>query len=151
MKIRMIIGASTVALAACTTPLAPYENDAALHDRLVAMEKQAWIAWQHHDASYFSSALSGDHLDVSPRGVVDKSAVLSAVGGGACTVDSYSLDQIRVQKLSSDAYLLVYRATQSAQCGGTPVPSPTWVSSLYVHRADRWVNVLFQQSPAASN
>jgi hypothetical protein len=49
--------------------------------------------------------------------------------------------------VAEDTALLAYRAEQKTMCGGFAVPSPAWVSSLYVKRGSRWVNVLYQQTP----
>jgi hypothetical protein len=43
--------------------------------------------------------------------------------------------------------LLNYWAEQDTTCNGNAVPSPAWVSSLYVRRGERWVNALYQQTP----
>jgi hypothetical protein len=45
---------------------------------------------------------------------------------------------------------LTYRAEQSTICGGKPVPSPVWVTSIYAKRGKRWLNVLYQQTAIPS-
>ena len=54
-----------------------------------------------------------------------------------------------VVALGADSAVLVYRAEQSTTCGGAPVPSPAWATSVYVYRGGRWLNVLYQQTPLA--
>jgi len=143
------LAALAVVLAGCaaTNALKPYENEAAVQDRLVAMEKQSWVAWQQHDASYFSSLLSDDHIDVGPTGFADKAAVVNAVRGGGCTVQSYSVEDFRVRRVADDAMMVMYRASQNTTCNGAAVPSPASVTSVYARRNGRWQNVLFQQTP----
>ena len=47
---------------------------------------------------------------------------------------------------NKDTALLTYRAEQDTVCNGIAVPSPVWVSSLYVKRGGHWLNALYQQS-----
>jgi hypothetical protein len=120
----------------------------ALETDLVALEQASWVAWQGHDAKFFAGFLSEDHVEIHSSGVVGKAEVVGAVGGTACTVESYALSQFRFRRVSPDAALLVYRAEQKTTCNGTPVPSPVWASSVYARRDGRWVNVLYQQTAA---
>jgi hypothetical protein len=114
---------------------------------LINLEKQSWVAWKAHDGAYFSSFLSDDHVDVSARGATDKANVVAGVAGPFCSVESYAVDGFQVTRLSQDAALLVYHAQQKTTCAGVPVPSPAWVSSLYIKRGGRWLNAVFQQTP----
>ena len=114
---------------------------------LIALEKQSWVAWRAHDGAFFSSFLSDDHVEVGARGITDKKSVVAGVASPVCTVDDYAVDQFRVTRLSADAALVVYHARQKTLCGNVAVPSPAWVSSLYVRLNGRWLNVLFQQTP----
>jgi hypothetical protein len=43
--------------------------------------------------------------------------------------------------------LVTYRAEQDTVCGTARVPSPVWATSLYVKRAGKWLNVLYQHAP----
>lgn len=88
-------------------------------------------------------------MDVSARGATDKAAVVAGVAGPVCTVESYALDSFHITRLSTDAALLVYHAEQKTTCAGVTVPSPVWVSSLYIKRGGRWLNAVFQQTPTS--
>jgi len=118
-----------------------------IESEIVALERASWAAWQSHDAKFFEDRLSGDHVEVHGYGVSGKADVVKGVGSTACTVASYSIGDFRYRRLGSDAAMLVYRAEQSTTCGGVPVPSPVWTTSVYAMREGRWVNVLFQQTP----
>jgi len=116
---------------------------------LIALEKQSWDAWKAHDAKFFAGFLSDDHVEVGARGVNGKQQVLSGVASPLCRVEEFAVDRFRVTRLSADTAVVVYHARQKTQCGAVAVPSPAWVSSLYVRREGRWLNALFQQSPTA--
>ena len=142
--------ALTGLVAAATGAWAQGAGDGAVKDSLVDLERRSWVAWKGNDATFFSGFLSDDHVEVGARGILGKSDIVAGVGSGACKVESYALGEIKFTRLAEDTALLSYRAEQKTLCGGHAVPSPAWASSLYVKRGARWVNVFYQQTPAAS-
>ena len=140
-------GSDATAATAAPKPLAAAEA-AALFDTLVAIERRSWNAWQGHDGAFFREVLADDHLDVGFSGPVDKQAVVAGVLSPACVVKSFAVEGFRLLSVDATTALLTYRAKQDTSCGGFAVPSPTWVSSLYVKRGGRWQNLIFQQTPA---
>jgi hypothetical protein len=151
MSCRLVLAVALAAAGstACNTTPAPAREPAqarASLDALVAIERRSWDAWKGHDGTFFAETLADDHLDVGFGGPVDKSAVVAGVRSPACTVRSFAVDRFRIVDVDVDTALLVYRAEQDTTCGTFRVPSPTWVSSLYVRRDGRWQNLLFQQT-----
>ena len=124
-------------------------DKSALQESLIKLEKQSWEAWKNRDGKFFQDFLADDHVDVGFGGTTNKSTVVSGVASPACVVKSYTVDRFNVTVLDPHTALLTYHAAQDTTCGGKPVPSPAWVSSLYVKRGDRWQNALFQQTPTA--
>lgn len=114
---------------------------------LITLERRSWDAWKAHDDKFFAGFLSDDHVEVGARGVNDKTQVVAGVASPLCRVEEFAVDRFRVTRLSADTAVVVYHARQKTQCGSVAVPSPAWVSSLYVRRDGRWLNALFQQSP----
>jgi hypothetical protein len=121
----------------------------ALKEQLVKMEKQSWVAWQNHDGKFFQNFLSDDHVEVGFGGVTSKADVVAGVVSPVCQVKSYSVDHFELKLLDKDTALLTYHEKQDTTCNGNIVPSPCWVSSLYMKRGDRWVNVVYQQTAIA--
>ena len=142
--------AAACMLAAGTGAFAQGAADTALEGQLTDLEKRSWVAWKGHDGAFFAQFLSDDHVEVGPYGILGKAAIVAGVAGGGCTVESYALDRFKFTRIAEDTALLSYRAEQKTTCGGQPVPSPAWVSSLLVKRGTRWVNVLYQRTPAAA-
>jgi hypothetical protein len=119
-----------------------------LEQLLTAIERQSWVAWQHHDGKFFASFLSDDHVEVGTGGLATKSQVVAFVASGACAVKSYAVDHFHVTRFDENTALLTYRAEQDTMCGKSAVPSPAWVSSLFVLRNGKWVNALYQDTKA---
>jgi hypothetical protein len=121
-------------------------NADSLAQLLTTTERQSWVAWQHHDGAFFQNFLSDDHVEVGTNGIATKAQVVAFVASGACTVTSYSVDHFQLARFDANTALLTYRAEQETMCGKTKVPSPTWVSSLFVHRNGKWMNALYQHT-----
>jgi hypothetical protein len=125
------------------------DNSAATKEELITLEKQSWEAWKSRDAEFFKKFLSDDHVEMGFAGPASKSDVVAIVGSPVCVVQSYSVDRFTVTLLDNNTALVTYHAAQDTSCNNKPVPSPVWVSSLYLRRNNRWVNVLYQQTPTS--
>jgi hypothetical protein len=124
------------------------DEETALKTTLVSLERRSWEAWQKRDGSFFAGFLSDDHVEVGSRGPTNKATVIAGVASPSCVVKQYAIDTFELTAFNSETALLTYHAEQDTMCGGVPVPSPAWASSLYLKRADRWVNIAYQQTPA---
>ena len=118
----------------------------ALKETLVKLEKQSWEAWKNHDGKFFREFLSDDHVEVGFGGVTNKATVVGGVASPICVVKSYAVDKFELTVYDANTALLTYHAEQETACNGNAVPSPVWVSSLYIKRGDRWLNALYQQT-----
>jgi hypothetical protein len=138
-------------LAGAVESLEPSALSATDETLIRQLESESWIAWKTHDAAFFEKFLADDHVEVHGYGITDRTAVIAGVRSPLCVVQTYSLGPFTVTKTSADSVLVTYRAEQDTLCGGARVPSPVWATSLYVKRAGRWVNVLYQHTPAANS
>ncbi len=147
----------SVALLACVagtaiaaSPDTAAVTDAVLRETLVALERRSWGAWQTHDGKFFAEFLSDDHVEIHNYGITGKASVVAGVDSPVCKVETYNISEPKFTRVAADSALLVYRAEQKTTCGGFPVPSPVWATSLYVNRGGRWLNVMYQQTPIAN-
>jgi hypothetical protein len=143
------IALTGLALAASSPAHAAPDKNVVLKTALVDLERQSWEAWKNHDAKFFEGFLSDDHVDVGSGGTTSKKDVVAGVAGPVCAVKSYAVDHFELAVLGKGTALLTYHAAQDTTCGGAAVPSPVWVSSLYMKRGGRWLNVVYQQTPTA--
>ena len=114
-------------------------------EHLIKLEKQSWEAWKNRDSNFFQDFLSDDHVEVGFGGLTNKAEVVAFVGSPVCTVKSYKLDRFEMKMLDKNTALLIYWEEQDTVCNKR-VPSPCWVSSLYMKRGDKWLNVFYQQT-----
>jgi hypothetical protein len=112
----------------------------------VLLERQAWDAVKAKDDRTYVRLLAQDFVDVEPGGIITESE--EEKGIDQLTVYDYKWESLRVLHFTPDVTLLIYKATQKATYGGQPVPSPTWVSSLWIKRNGRWLNAFVQETKA---
>jgi hypothetical protein len=149
MRKHIVMAVAVLALASLPPALRAQTGAVEIKEALVKLENQSWEAWKNHDGKFFQEFLSDDHVEVGFGGPTKKAAVVAGVAGDACNVKSYSVDHFELTMLDAGTALLTYHAAQDTTCGGKPVPSPVWVSSLYAKRGGRWLNVLYQQTQTA--
>jgi hypothetical protein len=81
--------------------------------------------------------LSDDHIESGFYGVSTKKEIVDFIASHVCKIESYSVDQFTVKMLESNIAVLTYHAEQSTICHNK-VPSPMWVSSIYINRNGNW-------------
>jgi hypothetical protein len=118
----------------------------ALQEALTSLERASWDAWRKRDGKFFETFLSDDHVEVGVAGPAGKTTVVAGVASPTCIVKSFSLDTFALTLFDASTAALTYHAQQDTTCGGVAVPSPVWVSSLYLKRSGRWQNALYQQT-----
>ena len=150
--VHAVLAALTFATASpmCLVAQQTSRHPRTLADTLEALEVRSWAAWKARDSTYFRTFLSDDHVELGVSGRSNKARVVESVGSPRCVVTSYSVDNLQVTRFDANTAVVTYHATQATTCNGKPVPSPAWVSSLYVRRGGRWVNALYQQTPVPS-
>src|SRR4051812_4983418 len=121
-------------------------DNSRLETQLATVEKKSWEAWQKRDGKFYENFLSDDHVEIGGSGLSTKKEVAQFVGSPACVVKSYSLSDFKLTEFNAETALLTYHAEQDTTCHGHIVPSPVWVSSLYVKRKGKWQNALYQQT-----
>jgi hypothetical protein len=147
MKPNLFVVAAAVATAALSGNATATADETALKETLVQLEQQTWEAWKNRDGKFFQDTLSDDHVEIHGGGRTGKADVVAGVASPACVVKTYAIDNFQLTVINADSALLSYHAAQDTTCGSFVVPSPVWVSSLWVRRGGRWSNVLFQQTP----
>ncbi|HTL07443.1 MAG TPA: hypothetical protein VL307_04265, partial [Chitinophagaceae bacterium] len=69
-----------------------------LKEKIIALEKEAWKAWQDKNPSWFQNNATDECLWVTQAGVSNKDAWIKT-GANACDVKSYTLDNFQLVML----------------------------------------------------
>jgi hypothetical protein len=114
--------------------------------RVVDLEKLAWEMAKQKDRSELGKLLSEDYTEIIDDGVFDKAHLLAYLND--VTLTRYTLSSLTVKRLAPDAVLLVYHATELGEYKGSRFQADNNIASLWMRRANRWLNVLFQETRA---
>jgi Domain of unknown function (DUF4440) len=119
-------------------------------DFFVDLETQVWEALVRGDADADRALLTSDFVGVYATGFADRSVHAAQLVEGP-TVDSYSISDTRLIRVSATAVVLCYRADYRPVRTGRPGGEETmFVSSLWTAPDGQWLNGFSQDTPAAS-
>lgn len=140
---------ATLAVLALLVWSAPVRAQDDLSTTLEGIERNLWEAWKDADWDVFRANLVEDAVNNGAGGVMaGRDAMLSEMAGSPCEVAGYSLGDFQVHRVAAGTAILTYRAEQQATCDGETLPSPVWVSAVYVNEGGTWKNALYQETPA---
>jgi len=114
---------------------------------VMELERKTWELAKTKDKTAAASLMADDFIDVGEGGIVNRSKVLDAFG--QATISVYSLDQMQAAALAPTVVAVTYKATAQGSAQGRPLPSPVYISSVWVSRNGHWLNVLYHDTTAA--
>ncbi len=113
----------------------------------IELERQVWDALTLGDAAADEALLAADFVGLYPTGFADRADHAGQLAHGP-TVESYSVNEPRLVRISSTAVMLCYRAEFRRLRNGAAGPiEAMYVSSLWVEQAGQWRNVFSQDTP----
>jgi len=117
-----------------------------LKEQIIALEKEAWKAWQDKNPSWFQNNATDECLWVTQAGVSNKAAWVKT-GASACDVKSYTLDNFQLVMLDKNAIVITYTAVVDASCGNFRLPNKMRTSVNYVKRNGKWLEAFYMEMP----
>jgi hypothetical protein len=114
---------------------------------VMQLERRTWELAKSKDKTAAASLMADDFVDVGESGIVTRSKVLDAFG--QATISRYALDQMQAVALAPTVVAVTYKATAQGSAQGRPLPSPVFVSSVWVNRGGHWLNVLYHDTTAS--
>jgi len=117
-------------------------------EKLIALEKQDWEVMKKKDMKALDRLLSEDFVWVDDSGVISgRSGVVNYLSG--FDLADYSMEDVKVVLFSRDVALLAYQVTLKGSFKGQPFPSkPSYISSGYLKRGGKWINIFTQSTLA---
>jgi ketosteroid isomerase-like protein len=125
------------------------KGDAALQQKLEAIERKGWEAFKAQDFKAFSETMAPDAMSVDMNGLTSSKDMESMMKDYA--VQSYTLSDFKIVKLDKDAAVLTYTTNATATYKGQPMPAgPVYCSSVYVMRGGKWMAMYHQETLSMS-
>lgn len=113
---------------------------------IIALENDAWKAWQNKNSNWYKENATEECLWVTPAGVSNKTDWVKT-GASACDVTSYSLNNYQLVTLTSNSVVITYTATVDATCGSYKLPTKMRAAVTYVKRKGKWLEAFYMEMP----
>jgi hypothetical protein len=117
-------------------------------EALIRLEKEDWEVAKKKEWKTYDRLLAEDFVWVDASGVIaGRTPVVRYLSD--LDLHEYTLADVQVTMVRKDIALLTYKVTQRGAFRGQTLPStPSYVSSEWVRRGGRWVNVFTQMTEA---
>ena len=119
-------------------------KDEAMQDALVAQERAGLEALKAGDVAGFAAMLGEEAVFVDDHGPATKAEVVKNVGG--FRIIDYSMEDVRLVRVSDAAGVIVYRLTEHGASHGKEFNAVVYVSTLYALRGGKWVSLFSQET-----
>lgn len=122
-------------------------GEAAARKEVVEQLKKLNDAFAQRDVATISRLVADEHVSVISPGVRrTKTEDIRSLSDYQLT--GYVMHDSKVAFLGNDTALVTYRATITGKFKGQPYPENNYVSSLWVRRGGKWVEVYYQETAA---
>ena len=118
-------------------------SDEAMRDALVAQERAGLEALKAGDVAGFAAMVGEEAVFVDDHGPATKAEVVKNVGG--FRIIDYSMEDVRLVRVSDAAGVIVYRLTEHGSSHGKEFNAVVYVSTLYVMRGGKWFRCLVKR------
>jgi uncharacterized protein DUF4440 len=125
------------------------KGDAALEQRLEALERKTWDAFKAQDFKAFCEVVAPDALSADGNGFATRDQAEPMMKDYVVT--GLLLQDFKLVRLDKDAAVLAYiAATVNATFKGEEIPTgPYYCSTVYVLRGGKWVATYHQETLSA--
>lgn len=115
---------------------------------LLALEQTMWTAWGKKDTATFGKYLDADYRAVfgNEKPMVGKEKNIKGLNTASCELRHISFDDVTLQDLGHDVFLLGYTAKQDVVCKGKALPEKLAVTSVWHKVGGQWLNAAYHES-----
>jgi hypothetical protein len=117
---------------------------------ITAKEKAVWDTLKKKDYDAFGNALTGDYIEVTDEGVLDKAGIVGGVKDFNVTDATFA--DWKMLPIDNDAVILTYTLNLKATYKGADVPpGPYRAAAAWVNRDGKWLGFYYQQTLVKTN
>ncbi len=118
----------------------------AFEQEFAAREKSLFEAEKRHDWPFIAKLLTDDFVEIAADGKRYAKPDVAAYFPDVQLHD-YTMEDVRVQRVTADAVLVTSTVRVDASFRGTHIPSHSYVSTLWVRHGKQWKIVFHQVTP----
>lgn len=119
----------------------------ALQEELIAKEKAVWDAYKQKDAKALGQLLAEDYYAIEDADGETMSKAEALKSMSSLDLKSYEMKNLAVIEINADSAIVRYQVkTHGAADKHEFVPHWSMVSSIWVKRAGKWQNLMYQET-----
>ena len=122
-------------------------DTSAVEKALMANEQKVNDAFQNKDVATFKSLVAAEGISVDMSGITMGSADIEKMIAGS-TVTESQLSDMKVHWFDNTTAVVVYKWTGKGTAMGQPIPSPAYVSTVWVNSGGKWMAHFHQETAA---
>ena len=139
---------AAIGMLALTAGLAAAQDKAALEKALIANENKINESVAKGDKATFTSFIAPDAWSADGTGIMKVSDFV-ALFDQLKLAPGWKILDPKVQWLDANNAIVIYTWTGSGTFQGQPIPSKTYVSTVWTKKGDKWLAAYHQESEAA--
>lgn len=119
----------------------------ALHEELIAKEKEVWAAYKAKDAKALAQLLAEDYYAVEDADgeIMSKAEAIQSVP--ELDLQKFEMQNLAVIEINENAAIVRYKVKiEGAAHKHEFIPHWSMVSSTWVKRAGKWQNLMYQET-----
>ena len=132
---------------AAKTATAPMDR-AALEKALIANEQKVNDAFARNDVPAFKALVDTAAVAMDESGVLEIADYVKALEGKQAKVTDQKLESFRVVWIDANSAAVTYKWSGKGTFAGQPVKSPSYASTIWTKKGDKWVAVFHHETPA---
>ncbi len=133
-----------------TKPSNHRRSKAAIIRMVIRLEKRVWAAAQERKAREFAELVPSDAIMIFQSGIVLQPEYLATMNER--TISRYEIRRISGFMPNASTVILYYKALRHGEEGGKAFPTGAVIdSTTWIRRSGRWVAILNQETPIATD
>lgn len=145
VSIITLLAAVTLCLAA--TGAASNSNSGnqagSLDQTIISKSKETWEAYKNRDIAAIKALTAADYAAYTQTGPSNLQEDIANID--KLTIESYSLDDPKVSKVTKDVVILRYKCDLKGSFEGKPF-GPVYATEVWVNRGGKWLIVSYQET-----
>ncbi len=119
------------------------QEGGSLDQLIVSKSKETWEAYKNRNVAAIKALAAEDYASYSLSGPSSLQEDIANID--KLTIESYTLDDPKVSKVTKDVVILRYKCDLKGSFDGKPF-SPIYATEVWVNRGGKWLIVSYQET-----
>lgn len=131
------------AAGAVSKPKSTNQAGSSLDQMIISKSKETWEAYKNRNIAAIKALTAADYAAYTQTGPSNLQEDIANID--KLTIESYSLDDPKVSKVTKDVVILRYKCDLKGSFDGKPF-GPVYATEVWVNRGGKWLIVSYQET-----